>query len=186
LKSLIVFEGQHVIRVGPAAPPPAPPSGPPAASSYWINELHYDNVNKDADEFVEVAGPTGASLDGWSVIGYNGADGSPYSTKSLSGLILQGSGTVGVASVSFEGLQNGMPDGVALVNAGGAVMDFISYEGTVTGTSGPAQGAVSVDIGVAESETSRVRGSLGLNGPSKSSQWVVFEAATPGFLNPGQ
>lgn len=135
---------------------------------------------------MEVAGPAGASLNGWSVIGYNGADGSPYGTKSLSGLTLQGSGMVGVASVSFEGLQNGMPDGVALVNADGAVIDFISYEGTVTGTSGPAQGAVSVDIGVTESETTRVKGSVGLNTPSKSSQWVVFEAATPGSLNPGQ
>jgi uncharacterized protein len=47
---------------------------------------------------------------------------------------------VGVASVSFVGLQNGMPDGIALVNADGAVIDFISYEGTVTGTSGLLKG----------------------------------------------
>ena len=32
----------------------------------FINEFHYDNDGADAGEFVEVAGPAGTSLNGWS------------------------------------------------------------------------------------------------------------------------
>lgn len=39
----------------------------------FINEIHYDNIGSDVGEFVEVAGPAGTSLTGWSIVLYNGA-----------------------------------------------------------------------------------------------------------------
>ena len=39
-----------------------------------------------------------------------------------------------------DGIQNGAPDGIALVNCTGQVLEFLSYEGTFTATSGPAAG----------------------------------------------
>ncbi|MFZ3582819.1 Ig-like domain-containing protein [Loktanella sp. DJP18] len=107
----------------------------------YINEIHYDNAGGDVGEFIEVAGPVGTDLAGWSLVLYNGNDGSVYGTSPLSG-ILTGDGALGFATVSYpaNGLQNGSPDGVALVNASGTVVEFLSYEGTLTATAGPAAG----------------------------------------------
>ena len=46
----------------------------------WINELHYDNVGVDANEFFEIAGPAGFDLTGYIVYLYNGANGLLYNT----------------------------------------------------------------------------------------------------------
>ena len=43
---------------------------PPAP---FINEIHYDNVGTDSGEAIEVAGPAGTDLTGWSLVLYNGA-----------------------------------------------------------------------------------------------------------------
>src|SRR5687768_8667852 len=59
-----------------------------AATAVFINEIHYDNTGTDAGEFVEVAGPAGTDLTGYSIVLYNGA--SPfgsYDTDALSGTI---------------------------------------------------------------------------------------------------
>ena len=45
--------------------------GPPV----FINEIHYDNTGTDTGEFIEIAGPAGTSLTGWTVALYNGAGG---------------------------------------------------------------------------------------------------------------
>src|SRR5512145_530282 len=58
-----------------------------AAISVFINEIHYDNTGTDAGEAIEIAGPAGTDLTGWSIILYNGSDRSAYSTTTLSGLI---------------------------------------------------------------------------------------------------
>ena len=39
----------------------APPDG-----QVFVNELHYDNAGTDAGEAIEVAGPAGTDLAGWS------------------------------------------------------------------------------------------------------------------------
>ena len=43
-----------------------------------------------------------------------------------------------------------------LVNASGTVVQFLSYEGVMTATNGPAAGMTSVDIGVSEAGTEAV------------------------------
>ncbi|MCB1070736.1 MAG: hypothetical protein KDL31_10310 [Kiritimatiellae bacterium] len=62
---------------------PAPPAGGPV----WINELDYDNVGTDSNEFVEIAGPAGTDLSVYSVVLYNATDRKVYQTDALSGII---------------------------------------------------------------------------------------------------
>ena len=46
-----------------------------AQTTVFINEIHYDNVGTDAGEAIEIAGPAGTDLTGWSVVLYNGSNG---------------------------------------------------------------------------------------------------------------
>ena len=55
--------------------------------SVFINELHYDMVGVDTDEYVEIAGPAGTDLSGWRLEFYNGNNDSLYDQISLSGVI---------------------------------------------------------------------------------------------------
>ena len=54
-------------------------------STVWINEIHYDNTGTDAGEAIEIAGPAGTDLTGWSIVLYNGASGLQYDADALSG-----------------------------------------------------------------------------------------------------
>ena len=162
-------------------------------STVFINELHYDNNGTDSGEFVEIAGPAGTDLTGYSVVLYNGSGGASYDTDSLTGLSLtdeqNGYGTVRVAYAS-NGIQNGSPDGVALVDGSGAVLQFLSYEGVFAATNGAASGLTSTDIGVAEAGTEPAGLSLQLigsgdsygdftwSGPSTNSQDAVNAGQT--------
>ena len=88
----------------------------PAFAQVFINEIHYDNIGPDTGEAVEVAGPAGTDLAGWSLVLYNGNGGAPYNTMRLSGVIADQQGGFGtVAFATHNGLQNGSPDGIALV-----------------------------------------------------------------------
>lgn len=82
---------------------------------------------------------------------YNGSGGSVYDSRTLQGLLPTTCTGRGVQVVTFEqdGIQNG-PDGMALVNAAGQVVEFLSWEGTFTAQEGPAAGTVSRDMGVLE------------------------------------
>ncbi|GGW80347.1 ExeM/NucH family extracellular endonuclease [Alteromonas halophila] len=118
----------------------------------FINEFHYDNAGSDRNEFVEIIAPQGTDLSGYQLIRYNGANGEPYGTDSLSGLVTSLGTGVGTYLLTYpsNGIQNGAPDGLALVNSAGEVIQFISYEGTLTASAGPAAGETSVDVGVSE------------------------------------
>ncbi|MGE5749659.1 MAG: DNA/RNA non-specific endonuclease [Gemmatimonas sp.] len=129
-----------------AAPPPS------GLSNVRFSEIHYDNTGTDADEKIEIEGPAGGDLTGWSVVLYNGDNGQSYNTQTLNVTIPATCTTRGVVVLSYptNGIQNGAPDGFALVNSGGQVVQFLSYEGTMTAANGPAQGLLSTDIGVLE------------------------------------
>src|SRR5690606_27900272 len=126
----------------------------------FLSELHYDNEGTDEDEAVEVSGPAGTDLAGWSVVLYNGSGGAAYATIALSGVIPATCQEKGGLHFPRAGIQNGAPDGLALVDPTGAVVEFLSYEGTFTATDGPAAGMTSVDIGVAETGSTPVGHSL--------------------------
>src|SRR4051812_6556459 len=123
--------------------------------SVRISEFHYDNVGVDSAERVEISGPVGTNLSGWKLVLYNGAatSGAPYTTTTLTQVIPATCGGRGVVVISYpsNGIQNGDPDGMALVRPNGNVVEFLSYGGTFVGASGPAEGMLSTDIGVKES-----------------------------------
>ncbi len=123
----------------------------PARASVFINEIHYDNAGVDAGEAIEIAGPSGQDLQGWQLVLYNGATGAPYRILELSGIIpaeREGHGALAWRLPS-NGIQNG-PDGIALIDSKGAVVEFLSYEGELIATTGAAEGLVSLDIRVRE------------------------------------
>src|SRR6185503_12777085 len=161
-----------------------------AAISVFINEIHYDNTGTDAGEAIEIAGPAGTNLTGWSLILYNGAGGASYDTKALSGIIPNQQAGFGTLSFSYpvNGIQNGSPDGIALVN-GATVVQFLSYEGTFTAVGGPANGMLSVDIGVSENGSEPLGRSLQLSGNGQFYEdftWNAPAVATFGAVNTGQ
>ncbi|HET6893046.1 MAG TPA: Ig-like domain-containing protein, partial [Pyrinomonadaceae bacterium] len=161
-----------------------------AAISVFINEIHYDNTGTDAGEAIEIAGPAGTNLAGWSIVLYNGAGGAPYDTDALSGIIPNQQNGFGTVSLSYpsNGIQNGSPDGIALVN-GTTVVQFLSYEGTFSAVGGPANGMVSTDIGVSENGTEPLGQSLRLTGSGQFYEdftWNSPATATFGAVNTGQ
>jgi DNA/RNA endonuclease G (NUC1) len=124
----------------------------PPTSDFHINEIHYDNIGTDADEAIEIEGPAGADVTGFRVVLYDGTLGVAYNTQALAGTLPASCGTRGVVVLNYpsNGIQNGSPDGIALVDSLGHVLEFLSYEGAFAVYSGPAQGLTSVDIGAAE------------------------------------
>ena len=162
-----------------------------AATPVFINEIHYDNAGTDAGEAIEVAGPAGTDLTGWSIVLYNGSVGTSYDTRYLSGTIPDQAGGYGFVVVEYavNGIQNGERDGMALVNASNAVVQFLSYEGVFTALGGPADGLTSTDIGVSESSTTPAGYSLQLTGAGANYEdfaWAAPAANTFNAINNGQ
>lgn len=163
-----------------------------SAQAVFINELHYDNAGTDTGEFVEIAGPAGTNLTGWTVELYNGSGGASYGTINLAGTLPDQSFGGGTLSFLHAGIQNGAPDGMALVDPVGTVLMFISYEGTFTAVGGPADGMLSVDIGVSEGSSTPVGDSLYLiDGPTRGQVyndfiWIGPFGESPGAVNPTQ
>ena len=156
----------------------------------WINEFHYDNTGTDAGEFVEVAGTAGLNLSGYTIVLYNGTGGAVYDTDNLTGVIDNESNGFGAISLAYpsNGIQNGAPDGIALVQ-GATVIQFLSYEGSFVAVGGPANGMMSTDIGVSEAGTEALGLSLRLTGNGDAYNefvWNAPSAQSPGSLNPGQ
>ncbi|MGI8918733.1 MAG: Ig-like domain-containing protein [Pyrinomonadaceae bacterium] len=134
-------------------------------STVFINEILYDITGTDAGEFVEVAGPAGTNLTGWTIVLYNGSNGLAYDTDSLPTPIPSQQGGYGTVSISYasNGIQNGAPDGIALVN-NGTLVQFLCYEGTFAATDGPANGQTCTSIGVFQDGTNAAGTSLQLQG----------------------
>ena len=105
-------------------------------TTVFINEIHYDNASTDVGEAIEIAGPAGTDLTGWSLVRYNGSGGAVYTTPAanpagsdvLNGTIPDLGGGFGVVVVNYlpNGIQNGNPDGVALVDDDGSVVQFVA------------------------------------------------------------
>jgi hypothetical protein len=170
------------------------PAGPGVP---FINELHYDNVGSDVGEAVEIAGPAGTNLAGWSLALYSvststgATQGALYATIQLSGVITDQDDGYGTLSFAVSGLQNGILDGLALVNPAGQVVQFLSYEGSFTALagSGPAGGMTTTDIGVSEDPPVSPGFSLQLVGSGASAAdftWVAARDDNFGSVNTGQ
>ena len=167
----------------------APPSE--ALPVLVLNEIDYDQVGADAGGFVELynAGLSPADLEGLALVFVDGANGTEYRRRVLSGALAAGAYRV----ISIDA-QNGSPDGVALYSTRyEGVMDALSYEGAierafigpfahtlVEGTALPAS--------VADSNT--VKGSLarvpnGSDTDDAATDWAFTTTVTPGAANVG-
>ena len=159
--------------------------------SAWINEFHYDNDGTDQGEFVEVCIKDASTynLSDFTLYLYNGNGGASYDNDGLNTFT---AGTtyddvkVYYLDYSSGGIQNG-PDGIALSwndgSKGEILLEFISYEGSFAGTSGPANGVTSTDIGVSESTTATVGTSIGRVGTNDDNNWEEGNAASKGSKN---
>ena len=153
--------------------PMVPSPGAPG-TDLWVSEIHYDNVGDDTGEGVEVSGPAGSVLDGWRIVLYNGDGGTAYETVSLSGTLPASE----AQWTAIPRIQNGSPDGMALVAPNGSVRQFLSYEGAFVASDGPAAGQASDDIGAAEGSDTPVGRSLSRS--SATGPW------RPGAASPGR
>ena len=157
----------------------------------WLNELHYDNFGTDVGEFLEIVieNPGSYTLSGFTVSLYNGNSGAVYNSKTLNDFIVgntNGNYTFYYYVYPVNGIQNGEPDGLSL-DYQGTVIQFLSYEGTLTAEDGPANGLTSTDIGV--SELGEIGESLQLSGTGSQYSdffWVDPAPETPGELNNNQ
>ena len=159
----------------------------------WINELHYDNGGSDVGEFVEIVieNPGSYTLSDFAVYLYNGSNGTTYANSSVDNF------TVGTTEGNYtfyywdhSGIQNGSPDGLCLSYNGTVISgQFLSYEGTLTATDGPANGMTSVDIGVSEGGGTQPGESLQLSGTGSQYSdftWQPPATDTKGAINTGQ
>ncbi|MCS6981902.1 MAG: T9SS type A sorting domain-containing protein [Flavobacteriales bacterium] len=173
---------------------PSPLGGPPLV---WINEFHYDNTGTDQGEGIEVAGMAGVDLSCIQIVFYNGANGQTYGTLNLSGVLDDEGCGYGALWFSHAPIQNGAPDGFALVfnpalcglPGSAQVVQFLSYEGTFTAVNGPAAGMTSTAIPVQETANTPVGYSLQLQGFGTSYSdfyWANPLQASPNDLNPYQ
>ena len=147
-----------------------------AATSVFVNEFHYDNDSTDTGEAIEIAGPAGTDLTGWSLALYNGNGGAVYDTINLSGIISNQQSGFGTLSFATPGLQNGSPDGFALVDSSNTVIQFLSYEGSFTAVGGPADGMISTDVSISEPSDTTVGYSLQLIGTGSMAEdftWIL-------------
>ena len=109
---------------------------PPTSSDFHINEIHYDNVGADTGEAIEIEGPAGTDVTGFTHRAlqrqrWRGLRRHADPERHASGELR----LARRAAVNYppDGIQNGSPDGIALVNAQGKVLEFLSYEGIVHG-----------------------------------------------------
>jgi len=165
------------------------------AQNAWVNEFHYDNTGTDANEFVEIVieNPGTYLLSDFRVDLYNFTGGVTYDNKTLDLFIVGStSGNFTLYSYTYpaNGIQNGAQDGIALSYQGTVITgQFLSYEGVLTATTGPAAGLTSTDIGVMEPGSDPLGLSLQLSGSgTQYSQftWQTPAAHTKGLLNNSQ
>lgn len=159
--------------------------------SVFINEIHYDNSGSDQGEAIEIAGPANTDLSGWSLILYNGSSSQrkPYGTIELEGNINNQCNGFGTLAFNRAGIQNGAPDGIALVDNNGVLQQFLSYEGSFTALEGIATGQTSSNIGVSESSSTVIGESLQLSGDGSlygNFSWNPASTASFGEPNSNQ
>jgi len=167
-----------------------------AQADVFINELHYDDSTPagDVGEAIEVVATGGEDLSTYRLYLYNGSTPSAatvYANNAVPAGTAAGCGKASIATVTYptNGLQNGSNDGIALVDASGKVVQFISYEGTITASGGPAAGLTSQNIPVSESNSTAPGTSLQLTGSGSQYThftWAGSAAQTFGACNTGQ
>lgn len=182
--------------------------------SLVINEVDYDNPGAtDTAEFVEIlnTAPTAANLAGLALVLVNGNDNAEYrrvdlgaaGTLPAGGYLVVHAGALplpaGTLSLTFPGcsdgcIQNGAPDGVALIDsASHTLIDALSYEGGIAaaaigGFAAPVSLVEGTPLSVGVADSNSVDGSLirnpnGTDTDDANSDWTFSAAPTPGAAN---
>lgn len=168
-------------------------SGAPPADVF-VNEFHYDNASTDTGEFVEVVVGPGyqGTLSNLSLVIYNGSNGHELSTHTLDTFTTGETTTSGYRLFSkfIAPLQNDS-EGFA-ITSGASVLNFISYEGSFTATTGVATGMVAINVNLTQNGSDLVgMAALGRSGSGavgSDFSWTKFSgiAHSPGAVNSGQ
>jgi hypothetical protein len=183
----IVTTTANVVEIhcdGGGGPPP-----PPTDADLVINEVDYDQVGTDANGFVELknVGTSTATLDGIALVLVNGGDGAEYDRVALTGSLAAGA----YLAIPVE-MQNGAPDGLALINtATKALLDALSYEGEIHSATIDGQVYDLVEGTVlpsAVADSNSVDGSLsrlpdGSDTNDAATDWAFTTTKTPGAAN---
>ncbi|HTL34952.1 MAG TPA: lamin tail domain-containing protein [Kofleriaceae bacterium] len=177
-----------------------------------INEVDYDNIGTDSAEYIEIynAASSTTSLAGLSILLVNGATNSDYAAIDLGPvgsltagqyLVIGGpSVTVPTAAKKLDPLwstdqvQNGAPDGIALVDTvGPTLLDALSYEGSITAatltgftSSVSLVEGTALDPAMADSNTvtaTLCRKPNGTDTNNASADWKVCSTRTVGTAN---
>jgi hypothetical protein len=177
-----------------------------------LNEVDYDTVGTDNAEYVEISNPSSSnlSLAGLALVLVNGSTNSVYNTIDLSSagqlsagnyLVVAGSTVTIPASAiridpvaAQDWLQNGSPDGVAIVDTvRHALVDALSYEGAITsatinGFPGPVSLVEGTVLNPAVADSNTVVGSLcripdGQDTDNANADWKFCGTLTPGAAN---
>ncbi len=189
-----------------------PPYTGIAVDHLVINEVDYDNVGTDYDEFVEIFNPTGSDVDlsGKAIVLVNGNNSLPYRTVYLDEAgILPAGGYLVVASATVpvdpdalyvyfgldsNAIQNGSPDAVALMDmVTGELIDALSYEGEIDSAvivtdAGELTYNLVEDQAPVFGDSSSINGSM-VRIPNGSDtdwaylDWMFTTHPTPGFEN---
>lgn len=177
-----------------------------------INEVDYDQVGTDLAEYVELYNPTtsNASLAGLQLVLVNGATSTSYASIDLSPvgtlashqyLVVAGAGvTVAPSALKLDpgwtqdAVQNGAPDGLALVDSvGHDVVDALSYEGGITaamlpGFTMPVSLVEGTQLPSSVADSNTVTGTLcrdpdGQDTDDAATDWKFCTNLTPGTAN---
>lgn len=182
-----------------------------SGSGLVINEVDYDQINADINEFVEIYNPTAdpVSLAGRRLGFINGANNTQYLSVDLSpaGMLAAGqylvvkSATVvadpGALTINFvaaqDNVQNGSPDALGILDSiTGDLIEALSYEGSVTAGVITGFGSFNFVEGTVLSGTvadsNAVVGSLcripnGTDTNDADSDWKFSTTPTPGSAN---
>ncbi len=165
-----------------------------------FSEIDYDQPGTDNNEFLELRIINEVSISNCEIRLVNGSNNSNYDTIDLTGnwgpnqYLLIGSTNIANRDLTFGGgacasncLQNGAPDGFALVDTSataGTVVWFYSYEGTITGYDAgdgtPVDSTPLTNNGTAVNDTGD---ESVVNGPTTGVDDCVDGNPTPGAAN---
>jgi large repetitive protein len=169
------------------AAPDEPPPPPAEPAKLVLNEVDYDQVGTDANGFVEIknVGASEADLANVDLVAVNGGDSAEYDRVALTGTLAAGARL----DIAIE-LQNGAPDGLALIE-GTTLIDALSYEGAITAATIGGQTYNLVEgtaLPAAVEDSNTVAGSLIRNPDGKdtndaAADWAFTTTVTRGAAN---
>ncbi len=173
-----------------------------------INEIDYDQPGTDTNEFLEVLniGTNIVNVSHYAVAFINGNNNLEYLRVNLNGWLTNGQYLVAASTnivaapgarvidlpISQIAIQNGSPDGVALINVGLTnVVNALSYAGSMTnaminGFGGPSNLVEGTPTPVVDSNAivgSLIRSPDGVDSGDAASDWRFTTSPTPGAAN---